>query len=386
MSSPPLIAHVIHHLVMGGMENGLVNLLNRIPSSRYRQCVICVQDFSDFRDRITANNVEVFALHKSELTRIGLYRAMLKLFRQLRPTIVHSRNLSGLDALPAAWTAGVPIRIHGEHGWDVTDLEGTRLRPRLLRRVHSPMVHRYIAVSKDLQRYLVENVGISPARITQIYNGVDTARFAPAGAQSDDRLPPHFRGPGKVVIGAVGRLQPVKDPLTLVRGVAELLRREPGLRDIVRLAIIGDGPLREALHKCVADEGIADMTWLPGARNDVAEIYRCLDIFVLPSLREGVSNTLLEAMASGLPVIATAVGGNPELVVDDVSGFLIEPSSPQGLAAKLQKYVADAGLRSRHGNASRERAVALFGLETMVDSHVALYDSLCSQRLHGRGA
>ncbi len=335
MSSPPLIAHVIHHLVMGGMENGLVNLLNRIPSSRYRQCVICAEDFSNFRDRITSRDVEVFALHKSGLTRIGLYRAMLKLFRQLRPTIVHSRNLSGLDALPAAWIAGVPIRIHGEHGWDVTDLEGTRLRPRLLRRAHSPMVHRYIAVSQDLQRYLVRNIGISPARITQIYNGVDIARFAPAGTQSADLLPPHFRGPEKVVIGAVGRLQSVKDPLTLVRGVAELLRREPALRYVVRLTIIGDGPLRDALRKCVADEGIADLTWLPGARNDVAEIYRCLDIFVLPSLREGVSNTLLEAMASGLPVIATAVGGNPELVVDNVSGFLIEPSSPHAVAAEV---------------------------------------------------
>ena len=165
---------------MGGMENGLVNLLNRIPPSRYRQCVICAQDFSDFRNRITASNVEVFALHKSELTRIGLYRAMLKLFRQLSPTIVHSRNLSGLDALPAAWFAGVPIRVHGEHGWDVTDLEGKRLRPRLLRRAHSPLVNRYVTVSKDLQRYLVRNVGISPARITQIYNGVELSRFAPS--------------------------------------------------------------------------------------------------------------------------------------------------------------------------------------------------------------
>jgi sugar transferase (PEP-CTERM/EpsH1 system associated) len=386
MSGPPLIAHVIHHLVMGGMENGLVNLLNRIPPSRYRQCVICVEDFSNFRNRITAQNVEVFALHRSELSRIGVYRAMLKLFRQLRPTIVHSRNLSGLDALPAAWVAGVPIRIHGEHGWDVADLEGKQLRPRLLRRVHSPLVHRYITVSKDLQRYLVHKVGISPARITQIYNGVDIVRFIPSGTRSDELLPAHFRGRDKIVIGAVGRLQPVKDFLTLVRGVAELLRREPGLRDVVRLAMIGDGPLRDALRKGVSDEGIADLTWLPGARNDVAEIYRCLDIFVLPSLREGVSNTLLEAMASGLPVIATAVGGNPELVVDDVNGFLIEPSSPRSVAAKLQLYVTDAGLRLRHGHASRECTVARFGLETMVDSHVRLYDSLCSERLDARGA
>jgi sugar transferase (PEP-CTERM/EpsH1 system associated) len=384
MSSPPLIAHVIHHLVMGGMENGLVNLLNRIPPTRYRQCVICAEDFSDFRERIAAQNVEVFALHKSKLTRIGLYRAMLQVLRQLRPSIVHSRNLSGLDALPAAWAAGVPIRVHGEHGWDVTDLDGTRLRPRLLRRLHSPIVTRYVAVSKDLERYLIRNVGISASRITQIYNGVDTAQFAPSKTKPDDILPPHFRGPDKVVIGAVSRLQPVKDPFTLVRGVAELLRSEPSLRAVVRLTFIGDGPLRDALRSCVTDEGIADLTWLPGARNDVAQIYRCLDIFALPSLREGVSNTLLEAMASGLPVIATAVGGNPELIVDNVSGFLIPPSSPQSVAGKLQKYVADAGLRLQHGTAGRDCAVARFSLETMVDSHLRLYDSLHSQWLQSR--
>src|SRR6516225_6487339 len=115
MSPPPLIAHVIHHLVTGGMENGLVNLINRIPSDRYRHCVICVEDFSEFRGRIERADVEVIALRKSALTQMALYQRLQATFRQLHPEIVHGRNLSGLDALLPAWSAGVPVRIHGEH-------------------------------------------------------------------------------------------------------------------------------------------------------------------------------------------------------------------------------------------------------------------------------
>ena len=136
---PPLIAHVIHHLVVGGMENGVVNLINRMPPHRYRHCVICVEDYSEFRDRIVRPDVQVVALRKSTLTRMDLYRRLCAVFRQHNPTIVHSRNLSGLDALLPAWSTRVPVRVHSEHGWDVDDLHGTRLRPRLLRRVHRPL-------------------------------------------------------------------------------------------------------------------------------------------------------------------------------------------------------------------------------------------------------
>ncbi len=380
MGCPPLIAHVIHHLVIGGMENGLINLINRIPPDRYRHCVVCAEDYSDFRNRIVRPDVEVFAMRKSGLAGLGLHRRMHSLFRRLRPTIVHSRNLSGLDALLPAWAARVPIRIHGEHGWDVADLDGTRMKPLLLRRAHSPLVHRYVAVSKDLKRYLVGRIGVSPSRITQIYNGVDIERFSAADAKPVGILPPAFYGPNTIVIGTVGRLQAVKDQATLIRGFAQLLRQHPSMRALIRLAIVGDGPMRSTLLECVQQEALADVVWMPGARNEMARVYECFDVFVLPSLQEGISNTVLEAMAAGLPIIATAVGGNPELVIDDVNGCLIPPSDPRALANKLHRYVADTELRLRHGEASRHRAVSTFTVDAMVDSYVRLYDSLCSMR------
>jgi len=162
----PLILHVIHHLATGGLENGLVNLINHLPENRFRHAIACVEDFSDFRFRLTRSDTPVFALNRS---RVGVWRlrhGLFRLCRQLQPTIVHSRNQSGLDALLPARLAGVPHCIHGEHGWDVDDLAGRRIKPALLRRLHAPMIDRYITVSAELRNYLVDRVGIASRRIT----------------------------------------------------------------------------------------------------------------------------------------------------------------------------------------------------------------------------
>src|ERR1700682_2918552 len=125
---PPLIVHVIHHLVIGGMENGIVNLINRLPADQYRHAIVCMDDYSDFRKRITREAVAVYAMHKRELSHVRLYGRLFQLFKKLRPALVHSRNLSGLDSLLPAFLAGVPVRIHGEHGWDMIDVQRKKRR------------------------------------------------------------------------------------------------------------------------------------------------------------------------------------------------------------------------------------------------------------------
>src|SRR5215831_865701 len=373
---PPLILHAIHHLVTGGMENGLVNLINHLPADRYRHAIACIEDFSDFRTRIRREDVEVFALHRSRIGASGVRREIYRLCRRLRPALVHSRNQSGLDALLPARLAGVRS---SEHGWDVDNLDGRRWKPRLLRRLHSPFVDQYITVSKDLQRFLTERIGIAPKRITQIYNGVDVERFAPARTPPAIRLPVGFEGDSRVRIGSVGRIQPVKDHATLLRAVAGLVERRPELRPVARLVLVGDGPLREAISAQARTLGIADIVWLPGASDQVRELLQTFDVFVLPSLNEGISNTVLEAMASGLPVLASAVGGNVELVDDGVTGRLFRASDPQELATVLEHYLDDAGLRRRHGAAAREAAERRFSLAAMIDNYAAVYERLCQQ-------
>lgn len=372
---PPLVLHVIHHLTTGGLENGLVNLINTMPRTAFRHAIACVEDYSSFRDRLTDPSVEVVALHRS---RIGVWRMRRELFRlcrRLKPAIVHTRNLSGLDAQLPARAAGVRRIVHSEHGWDVDDIRGTGRRPALLRRLHAPLVDRYITVSKDLERYLVQRIGIAPARITQIYNGVDTARFARLNPRTRASLPAGFAPEGTFVVGSVGRVQPVKDHATLLRAFAALSAEAPALAAQARLVIVGDGPSLVALRTLAAKLSIEAATWFAGNQADVPELLRAFDVFVLPSLNEGISNTILEAMATGLPVVATAVGGNVELV-DDATGMLFTAGDDAALARALGRYLADTELRAVHGRNARAVAVERFSLPAMVAGYQGVYDAL----------
>jgi sugar transferase (PEP-CTERM/EpsH1 system associated) len=384
--SVPLIAHVIYRLDVGGLENGLVNLVNRIPAERYRHAIICLTDYSDFRRRIRRDDVPVFSLNKPPGNSPGFQLRLWRLLRELAPDIVHTRNIAALECAVPAALAGVPARVHGEHGRDMTDLDGTSARRQWLRRLFRPFVHQYVTVSRDLDGYLRDRVGIPARRIAQIYNGVDTDLFRPA---RDGRapLPGAAHGQDRFVIGTVGRMQAVKDTLNLVRAFILLRQTLPGAAGAgVRLALAGDGPLRQAALDELARAGLLEAAWAPGSRDDVPAVMRALDLFVLPSLAEGISNTLLEAMASGLPVVATRVGGNPELVEEGVTGMLVPAADPAALAAAMREYVLDPGLCRRHAGAARRAAEQRFGLDVMVKNYLDLYDRLAARGRVGHAA
>ena len=375
---PALIVHVIHHLHMGGMENTLVNLINELPRASFRHAVICVEDHSDFRLRIKRDDVEVVSLHRSQVGLFAMRKRIYRLCQQWQPAIVHSRNQSGLDALLPAFLARVPIRIHSEHGWDVDNLDGGKWKPALLKRLHRPLVNRYLTVSKDLARFLTRRVGVSPSDITQIYNGVDTDRFRPRVDEDTSSLSANFTGPDVVCIGTVGRAQPVKDQATLIRALAQLLQRRPLLRKRVRLLIVGDGPLLAPLQSLTDDLALSEVALLAGASNQVPELMRAMDLFVLPSLNEGVSNTLLEAMASGLPVLASRVGGNPELVPQGVGGQLFAAGNVDLLSQLLERYVDEPDMRRAHGLQARAWVEQNFSIQSMVASYASFYKQLLS--------
>lgn len=375
----PLIAHIIYRLDVGGLENGLVNLINRTP--QYRHAIICMTDYSDFSRRIIHDAVTLHALDKREGKDFGVYVRLWRLLRRLRPQIVHTRNLSALEGqLPAA-VAGVPGRVHSEHGWDVHDLDGSNRKYQWLRRLYRPLVQRYIPLSRDLECYLLQQVKVSSNKIVQIYNGVDTARFRPALAVRDALPVAGFAPPGTVVIGTVVRMQAVKDPLNMVQAFLRLLRRNAGARERLRLVMLGDGPLHRETQALLEAEGAAQLAWLPGARDDIPELLRCMDIFVLPSRAEGISNTILEAMASALPVVATRVGGNVELIAEGITGALVPAADPSALADAVEHYVHEPELRHRHGQAGRERVERAFSIDAMVARYVEVYEALLKRRV-----
>lgn len=384
-SSPaesPLVVHVIYSLGVGGLENGLVNLINNMPRDRYRHAIVCLHSFNDFAKRIQPSDIPIYSLDKKHGKDFGLYMRLGRLLRRLKPDVVHTRNLAALEGQVVAAIA-VPYarRVHGEHGRDVFDVAGLSVKYNLLRRLIRPFVHRYIALSRDLEQWLVNQIGVEPSHISQIYNGVDNQKFRPRRA-GDPAPPwlPQFADSRHVVIGSVGRMAVVKDHLTLVRSFIELLRMRPDLREIVRLVIVGDGPCREDCAQLLAEAGISDYAYLPGERNDVAELMRGMDIFVLPSLGEGISNTILEAMATSLPVVATRVGGNPELVQPSVTGCLVPANAPQAMAHALLKYVCDVQLRHSHGSAGRAIIEQRFSLPAMVAAYMQTYDAVLQHK------
>lgn len=372
----PLVAHIIFRLDFGGLENGLVNLINQIPADRYRHAIICLTTHSEFRERIKRENVEVFDLNKAAGKDLGMYARLWRLLRSLRPDVVHTRNLATLDSQFVAALAGVKHRIHGEHGWDMIDLDGSNRKYNMLRRAASLVVQRYIPMSRDLDAWLRSTVGISPGKITQIYNGVDTTKFHAADDMSRAVLPNGFANDKSVIVGTVGRMAEVKDQLTLVRAFVRMREASTVARANARLVLIGEGSLRSQARNILEEAGALDTAWLPGARSDVAELLRAFDIFVLPSLNEGISNTILEAMATGLPVVATRVGGNPELVESGHNGVLTPPSDPAAMADSILAYVEEPALTVRHGQAGRSRVMSQFSLTRMVDDYLDVYDGV----------
>lgn len=373
----PLIAHIVFRFDFGGLENGVVNLINCLPAERFRHAVIALTEASGFQARLTRPDISVHALRKRPGKDPQAYLRLFRLLCALRPAIVHTRNFATLDCMPVARLAGVSHGIHGEHGWDVFDPDGTRRRYRVVRRLLNPMIDRFVAVSREIEQWLTGTVGIRPDKVVRICNGVDTRRFTPAAGAPRMLLPASWREPGTVVIGTVARMAAIKDPLNLARAFIAL-RGAPAGR-AARLLIVGDGELMPAVEQLLREAGALEAAWLPGARDDVAQLLREMDVFVLGSRREGISNTVLEAMASGLPVVATATGGNLELVRDGESGRLVPPGDSPALAAALLEYLADPQLRAAHGRQARQLAEQQYSLRGMVDAYCALYDRYTAQ-------
>lgn len=377
MAYRPLVAHIIYALSTGGLENGLVNIINRSPPERYRHVVICLTSADEFAQRITANDVSVIQLHKRPGYDLRCYRQLRRTLRALRPDIIHSRNMAALESQLCSVGLGHVKRVHGEHGREINDLDGSNWKYLLFRRFMRLFVHRYIAVSKDLKNWLIESVGVRPDRVNHIYNGVDHQRFAPGNVKPSSLLPASWQHlDGIVVAGTVGRLTPVKDQQLLLRAVAQLRIEQPVIADRLRLLIIGDGPLLSMLTQLVEELALQDVVWLAGDREDVPALLRVMDIFALPSLGEGISNTVLEAMASGLPVIATEVGGNVELVENGYNGILFPVGDSRSLSAALVSLAKDSTERARLGANARLRVSQNFDWNRTVSAYLRVYDEL----------
>lgn len=382
MSDKPLIAHVLFRLDTGGMEQIALSVINR-TGDRYRHAVICLAGFAAMRRQIEDTAVPCLSLDKKPGKDWGCYLRLWRALRALKPDLVQTYNIGALDAAPVARLAGVRRVLHAEHGRDAADPYGQSRKYRLLRRRLQPFIARYLTVSLDLQDWLVNDVGLAPAKIVYIPNGVDIARFSAVSGQRRERsLLRVVAPPGTLLIGTVGRLDAVKDQAGLISAFKILCDSNPESGAHLRLAIIGEGGQRANLEQQIAQLNLASQVYLLGNRDDVPALLAECDLFALSSLAEGMPLTVLEAMASGLPVVSTNVGGVCEVVSDGVAGTLVAPGDSAALAGALRRYVEDQALRVQHGRAGRTRVETQFSLAAMLSAYIALYDELLNTRAH----
>jgi sugar transferase (PEP-CTERM/EpsH1 system associated) len=362
LERPIRVMHVLYRLQEGGTEYGVIKLVNGLDPALVSSS-ICSTTPATAVKSLLRPGVSLYECTRRDGNDPLLVWQLFRLFRRVRPDVVHTHAWGTLcEGLIAARLAQVPVVIHGEHGT-------LQLKPRQARaqRWAWRRAGHLLSVSSRLADRMAERVGIPRDQVTVIRNGVDLSRFVPVDRHEARRaigLPPDT-----LVFGAVGRLVPVKNHALLLDAAAELASGGVACS----IVIAGDGPLRGSLEDRVNALGLSDRVRLLGHRSDVEQVFAALDVFVLPSRSEGMSNTILEAMASGLPVVATNVGGADELVINGETGLLVPEGSAPALATALRTLATDATRRRAMGRAGRLRIERQFSLTTMIREYEGFY-------------
>ena len=360
------IVHVIYSFGIGGLEKGITTLIN-YGSEDIEHVVISLCGNRESENLLT-RKADIISLNKPAGNSPLFIWDLSRLLRKIRPDIVHTRNWSGMDGILAAKLAGVKTIIHGEHGWDMLDPYGTDRKRKLVRKALSLMVDRYVCVSKQIESWLRNDLKIKK-EVVQIYNGIDVDRFHSVGPDEKWQIKRKLGFTDEnFLIGIVGRLDVIKNHLNLFKAFRKVALQHPQ----VRLVVVGDGAERNRLEK----DGDKDIIFL-GYRSDTDILMKAFDLFILPSFNEGISNTILEAMATGLPVIASNVGGNPELVDDGVTGTLVDPYRPDQMADSIMAYMDFRALKEQHGRNGRKKACEKFSIKAMVQGYESVYKDVC---------
>lgn len=362
----PIIVHLIYRLDIGGLERVMLNCIHQMQADNFKHIIISLTDANNFAQDEN-NAIEVFCLGKKQGADLGIHLKLYQLLKQLKPAILHTYNLPTIEYHPISWLAGVKGHIHAEHGRDIGDPQGLNKKHNLLRKLMSYFIQSYICVSEDLHTWLINTVGISTKKALLIQNGINTERFnLPKKSNQEHKNQLRF--------AIVARITPVKDHQNLLNALV-LLQKEIGVENMPALAIVGDGAQRVQLEKFCQGNQLSTVNFL-GARDDIAEILANTDVFVLSSIAEGIPMTILEAMSAKTPIVATRVGGIPEVVVDGIEGFLVEKSNAKALAAALKRYIDQPELVIEHGNNAREKVLSNFNEKNMVQAYLTQYQAL----------
>ncbi|HEY2547611.1 MAG TPA: glycosyltransferase [Candidatus Acidoferrum sp.] len=371
------VLHVIDRLGMGGTEVGILKVIKGLSGEGFEHRICTIRGFDEEFAKAHEFEGRIYVAGRPGSGFQFLVGRLARIMRDFQPDIVHSRNWGAIEALLASRISGVPVAIHSEHGYEVDMLNGLPPRRRVFRRFAYAAADAVFTVTEELRSYHARQAWLPVERIRVLQNGVDTSRFARRSGEREASRRQLGFDESNIVFGAVGRLVPIKDQGSLLRAAEILIGK--GLP--VYVLLVGSGPELPKLKEIVAaSRFLSGRVVFEGATADVPSSLNAMDVFVLPSVSEGMSNTLLEAMASGLPVVATRVGGNPELVEDERSGILFKPGDVTGLSAILERLVCTPRLREELGQEARTRTVQEFSLESMTGRYRDLYLELARKR------
>ncbi len=369
VKAPIQVLYLITELGTGGAEKLLSQFLAHLNRDQFAPIVACLYGGdSTIAGEIRALGIPVIDLRMTAKWRWDALWRLYCLLRRERPTIIHTSMFhANLTGRVLGRLAGVPIIITWRHSIDI----GGALR-EFVNRWTVQLDDRIVAVCELVRQTEIERARVHPDKVITIYNGIALEDFS-ADPLTAVRIRQIFDiPPDAPLLGSVGRMHRSKDFSNLLTAIAQVQELVP----TVRALLVGDGELRDELVAQAQSLGLSDVVTFAGIRGDVPDILAALDIFVLPSLWEGLPLALLEAMAASLPVVATTVGGVPEVVVDGETGLLVPPQNPQSLAHALLTLLRDPARRCKMGQAGRKRVEKYFTVERMVQQTEALYEDL----------
>lgn len=361
------ITHILYSFGLGGLEGIIAELINRMDHEAFSHSICVFKDELASLEKINISGVDVHIVKRrfrhdpTTIIRLAL------VLKRIKPDIVRTYNWTGTDGIIAAKLCGIKSIIHSEHGFDIEEIYNQKKRRVLARRLLLRYCEKVIAVSGILKNWLLNDVRVNNDKIVYIPNGCDLKKFLPGKDMKRRELFGIWEG--QVLIGAVGSLKKLKGHDILIRSFAELAK----IYANIRLIIIGDGPESENLSALVKEMDVEGKDIFPGAVKETASFYRAMDIFVLPSLSENSPNTLLEAMASGLPIVATDVGDVRFMLDEGASGIIVEPGNVSQISCGIERYLKDTNLAKEKGENARSRVVNLFNIDNMVRAYEALY-------------
>jgi sugar transferase (PEP-CTERM/EpsH1 system associated) len=358
-AQPLSVVHVVLSLGVGGLERNVVNQVREGKKLGQRVSVVCLERAGALAPRVEALGGRVVCLEKRPGLRPGMVFRARRLLRELRPDVVHTHQLATLlYGGAAARLLRVPVVIHTEHG---RERYATRFRTRMLGRIAGRFCDTFYCLTADMAGEVGAARIVPSEKIRVIQNGIDVSKFAEASCDVSAVREALGVPSDAPLIGTVGRLSEVKRQDVLIRAFARVVARAPN----AHLVLVGDGPLRQELGSLAAGLGIADRVHFAGYQPDSAPYLRAMTVFALTSRSEGMPQAVLEASVTGLPVVASRVGGLPEVIEDGVSGVLFNAGDEAALAEALCDLIADPQRATRMGAAARARVESRFDVARM---------------------